>query len=110
PNRTNVVFLFNNPTSGSASKIRVRFWERGTGETKACGSGACAAAAASWWAARDRNDNAPIDSVVIGTPGGDLSVRPVLRDDHPEGLTDSQIWLPHGLWLTGPAVLERDWI
>ncbi|MCK5628030.1 diaminopimelate epimerase [Candidatus Bathyarchaeota archaeon] len=42
PNRTNVVFseVLN------SKEIRVRVWERGCGETLACGTGACAAVAA----------------------------------------------------------------
>jgi diaminopimelate epimerase len=40
PNRVNVEFV----TVLSAQHIRQRTWERGTGETLACGSGACAAA------------------------------------------------------------------
>ena len=42
PNRTNVGFA--QPVS--RSKIRLRVWERGVGETLACGSGACAATVA----------------------------------------------------------------
>ena len=40
PNRVNVEFV----TVLSAQHIRQRTWERGTGETLACGSGACAVA------------------------------------------------------------------
>jgi diaminopimelate epimerase len=40
PDRTNVGFV----CPVSRSKIRLRVWERGVGETLACGSGACAAA------------------------------------------------------------------
>ncbi|HEY5658149.1 MAG TPA: diaminopimelate epimerase [Myxococcota bacterium] len=43
PNRTNVEFIAV-PDRG---RIRQRTWERGTGETLACGSGACAAAVVS---------------------------------------------------------------
>jgi diaminopimelate epimerase len=43
PNRTNVEFV----TVESRGRIRQRTWERGTGETLACGSGACAVAVAS---------------------------------------------------------------
>jgi diaminopimelate epimerase len=41
PNRVNVEFI----TVFSPHQIRQRTWERGTGETLACGSGACAVAA-----------------------------------------------------------------
>jgi diaminopimelate epimerase len=43
PNRVNVEFV----EIVSRERIRQRTWERGTGETLACGSGACAAAVAS---------------------------------------------------------------
>ncbi|MDE6064249.1 MAG: diaminopimelate epimerase, partial [Lachnospiraceae bacterium] len=42
PNRTNVEFV----RVIDQSAIEMRVWERGTGETLACGTGACAAAAA----------------------------------------------------------------
>lgn len=41
PDRTNVEFV----RVQGRGEIRMRVWERGTGETLACGSGACAAAA-----------------------------------------------------------------
>jgi diaminopimelate epimerase len=43
PNRINVEFV----EVVSGGKIRVRVWERGAGETMACGTGACASAVAS---------------------------------------------------------------
>ncbi|MBI5432595.1 MAG: diaminopimelate epimerase [Planctomycetes bacterium] len=43
PARTNVEFVEVTP-----GRMRLRVWERGVGETAACGSGACAAAAAFW--------------------------------------------------------------
>jgi len=43
PNRTNVEFV----QVVSRDRVRQRTWERGTGETLACGSGACAVAVAS---------------------------------------------------------------
>jgi diaminopimelate epimerase len=43
PNRINVEFV--EPVDGT--NIQMRFWERGSGETLACGSGCCAAAVAS---------------------------------------------------------------
>jgi diaminopimelate epimerase len=43
PNRVNVEFV----QVLGRGRLRQRTWERGTGETLACGSGACAAAVAS---------------------------------------------------------------
>jgi len=42
PTRTNVEFV----TIRDRARLRMRVWERGTGITQACGSGACAAVAA----------------------------------------------------------------
>ena len=43
PKRTNTEFV----EVISSTKIKMRVWERGAGETLACGTGACAAAVAS---------------------------------------------------------------
>jgi diaminopimelate epimerase len=64
PNRTNVEFA----TLLSRSRIRQRTWERGTGETLACGSGACAVAVVSMLrGAADRR-------VTIELRGGELEI------------------------------------
>lgn len=42
PHKTNVDFVKVN----SASEVGMRVWERGSGETLACGTGACAVAVA----------------------------------------------------------------
>lgn len=64
PNRTNVEFV----QVLSREKIRMRVWERGSGETLACGTGACAAAVAcSLMNHTDRR-------VVCQLPGGVLEV------------------------------------
>lgn len=65
-------------------RIAVRVWERGSGETLACGTGACAAAAALY--ALGRIDRA----VTVALPGGELEVVLRERDGH--------------LLMTGPAV------
>jgi diaminopimelate epimerase len=49
--------------------VRLRVYERGSGETLACGSGACAAAAVLMRRGRVGRD------VVVSLPGGDLRVR-----------------------------------
>jgi diaminopimelate epimerase len=64
--------------------IEVRVWERGVGETRACGSGACATAAALITAGVVRS---PVE---IEMPGGTLGV----RWDGTQGA---------GMWLSGPA-------
>jgi diaminopimelate epimerase len=64
PNRVNVEFV----QILSRERVRQRTWERGTGETLACGSGACAVVVAS--VLRGVTDRA----VTVELRGGDLSV------------------------------------
>jgi diaminopimelate epimerase len=76
----------------SRQAIRLRVWERGVGETLACGSGACAAVAM-------LRQRARLDAEVrVTLPGGELAI----RWDGPG----------HTLWMTGPAafVFEGEWI
>ena len=64
PNRVNVEFA----TPVSRRRIRQRTWERGTGETLACGSGACAVAVVAMLEGRvDRE-------VAIELRGGELEI------------------------------------
>lgn len=63
--------------------IRLRVWERGVGQTLACGSGACAAVAVL------RRRGLVDAEVRVGLPGGELLV----QWDGPG----------HPLWMTGPA-------
>ena len=56
--------------------LKMRVWERGSGETLACGTGACAAAAAAVLTGRCPR-GAPI---LVQMPGGTLEVQ-VCRDD-----------------------------
>lgn len=63
PNRTNVELV-----TMTQDGLRMRVWERGVGETLACGSGACAAAVV----ARGRGRAG--DDVRVAPPGGVLSV------------------------------------
>ncbi len=77
PERTNVEFV-ELPGDGN---LRARVWERGVGETMACGTGACASlVAAHLNGLSDRK-------AVVSLPGGDLTVE----------------WMEDGVLLTGPA-------
>jgi len=67
PDRTNVEFV---QVTGASSAI-VRVWERGSGATQACGSGACATAVIGW-ATGLFPPNAQVE---IRMTGGDLIVR-----------------------------------
>jgi len=64
PQRTNVEFV----TPESEGRLRVRVWERGVGETLACGTGACAAAVAGVL------NGLSARQVTISLAGGHLSV------------------------------------
>ncbi|MBR3408774.1 MAG: diaminopimelate epimerase [Paludibacteraceae bacterium] len=65
PQGTNVEFvqLYNH------NELYMRVWERGTGETQACGTGACAAAVAAMLTRHAANE------LTVHLPGGDLRVR-----------------------------------
>lgn len=64
PQHTNVGFL----QILSPTHVKLRVYERGCGETKACGSGAVAAVAAG------RLFHQLADEVIVSLPGGDLTV------------------------------------
>ncbi len=91
PARVNVEFV----EVESPIKLRVRTWERGVGETLACGSGACAVAVAS--AALERTGQ----HVIVEELGGELEI-----EIEPSG----------HVWLTGPAEevfageIDRGWL
>jgi diaminopimelate epimerase len=79
--RTNVGFLqVIDPTHA-----RLRVFERGVGETRACGTGACAAMASA------RRLGLLADEAEIALPGGTLQLRWRGDDNH--------------LWMTGPAAV-----
>ena len=75
-----------------ASDIRLRVFERGVGETLACGSGACAAVAVLMRRGRVERD------VAVHLPGGTLDI------DWPATARRSR--------MTGPAtfVFEGEWL
>jgi diaminopimelate epimerase len=80
PRRTNAEFVrVNRPDD-----VTVRVWERGSGETLACGTGACAVAVAGFLTGRTQR------KVVAHLPGGDLHLYWSETDNH--------------VYLTGPAV------
>jgi diaminopimelate epimerase len=80
PRRTNVGFM----EVVGRNEIRLRVHERGCGETRACGTGASAAAAvARYWGQTDRE-------VTVSLPGGALEIEWEGPGNH--------------LWMTGPAV------
>jgi len=75
PKRTNVHFV----QTISSSQVRAITWERGTGPTLACGTGACAIAVAGVLEGRlDRASQA----LAVDLPGGRLTIGWRLQDDH----------------------------
>ena len=80
PKRINVEFV----RITDRSNIYVRVWERGAGETLACGTGACATAVAA-------HINSLADrKVTVHLSGGDLLIHWSDKDNH--------------VYMTGPAV------
>lgn len=67
PDRTNVEFV----RVVDACTLRIRVWERSNGATLACGTGACAAAAAAVRLGYCRENT----DIRVKLPGGDMSVR-----------------------------------
>lgn len=78
PNKTNVEFA----QMVSEDQIKLRVWERGVGETLACGTGACATTVAASLTCRIGRE------ATVELPGGELAIR----------------WAENGhVFMTGPA-------
>jgi diaminopimelate epimerase len=87
PRRTNVEFVHVN----GPEDVTVRVWERGSGETLACGTGACAVCVAGVLTGRTSRH------LTAHLPGGDLRLYWSADDNH--------------VYMTGPAVevFSGDW-
>lgn len=84
PKRTNAGYV----QVVDRSNVRLRVWERGAGETLACGTGACAAAVSGI-------REGLLDATVrVATRGGHLTIRWAGGDNDPG----------RSVWMTGPAV------
>ena len=70
------------------TRIRLRVWERGAGETLACGTGACAAVVTGI------REGLLDESVEVDTRGGRLTIRWAGGENDPNST----------VWMTGPAV------
>jgi diaminopimelate epimerase len=86
PNRVNAEFV----RVKSRAEVEMRVWERGSGETLACGTGACAVCVAG--ALTERTDR----RIVAHLPGGNLDLY-WAEDNH--------------VYMTGPAteVFSGEW-
>ncbi|MPM82204.1 Diaminopimelate epimerase [bioreactor metagenome] len=80
PNRVNTEFV----EQVNGGTLRMRVWERGSGETLACGTGACAVLAAAFFTGRTGRE------AKIELRGGALFIRLSEEDGH--------------IYMTGPAV------
>jgi diaminopimelate epimerase len=69
------------------ANVRLRVWERGAGETLACGTGACAAVVAGI------REGLLDDAVEVATRGGRLTIRWAGEENDPN----------RSVWMTGPA-------
>ena len=87
PDRTNTEFV----QVLGGNEIKMRVWERGSGETLACGTGACASVVAGSLTGRSER------TATVRLRGGELDVRWDQEDGH--------------VYMTGPAVtvFEGEW-
>jgi diaminopimelate epimerase len=84
PKRTNAGYM----QVVDRSSVRLRVWERGAGETLACGTGACAAVVTGI------REGLLDHTVRVATRGGQLTIRWAGGDNEPG----------RSVWMTGPAV------
>jgi len=89
PNKINAEFL----QVISPAEMKMRVWERGSGETQACGTGACASAVAGVLTGRTERN------VLIHLPGGDLRLE--WSDSDEVFMTGPAVEVFQGIW-TGP--------
>ncbi|QDT30287.1 Diaminopimelate epimerase [Gimesia panareensis] len=89
PNRVNAEFI----EVVSPAELKMRVWERGSGETQACGTGACASAVAGVLTGRSERN------VLIHLPGGDLRLE--WADSDEVFMTGPAVEVYQGVW-TGP--------
>ena len=71
PEGVNLEFAQVSKTSAGRPRLDVVVYERGVGRTLACGTGACASAAAYWMEQGGLDDG---QSMTVGLPGGDLDI------------------------------------
>jgi diaminopimelate epimerase len=92
PNRTNVEFVARLPDECGVPVLRQRTWERGAGETLACGTGACATVVAAILMGR-----IPGREATVRLSGGDLRVS-WPRDNAPVVMSGPAVTVFEGVW------------
>ena len=98
PNRTNVEFV----QICNDGSLLARVWERGTGETRACGTGAVASVAAAMARGMLKRDQ----TVTVRLTGGNLTVRWDGRG--PAWLAGEAVEVYRGNWLRRQRVRESE--
>ncbi len=89
PERVNVEFV----AAKGPEELDFRVWERGSGITQACGSGACAAVVASALTGRTKRGA----QVVVHLLGGDLSIR--YDESGHVFMRGPAAWICEGVWM-----------
>jgi len=90
PHRVNAEFV----EVLSPAEVRMRVWERGSGETMACGTGACAVCVAGALLGRTER------KIIAHLPGGDLDLH--WADDNHVYLTGPAVEVFSGEWTSQP--------
>jgi diaminopimelate epimerase len=90
PNHTNVEFV----TIDKENEVTMKVWERGCGETMACGTGACALVVAGV-----KNNKLKEGPVTVHLPGGDLHIE--YHRGEPVMMTGPAVNVCHGTFLYG---------
>ena len=78
------------PGAVAATEVRMRVWERGSGETLACGTGACAVCVAGVLSGRTER------KILAHLPGGDLELQ--WAEDGHVHMTGPAVEVFHGEW------------
>ncbi len=92
PRRTNVEFVARLQDEAGLPVLRQRTWERGAGETQACGTGACATAVAAML-----EGVIPGREVTVRLNGGDLRIA-WPRPEAPVRMTGPAVTVYEGVW------------